>query len=153
MSAPINHPAVRAYRRAMLPVYLAAAEAGAADRQFDGGEWSDALHDEAVLAAEWAMAERIAPRFGLPAHALIDQAETAAAVEGDRAMAALMGWEREANPRDSAAERALQIIRDAEFALGRVLSNGQRADLLLDNMPALKSSADAFALLQSLGGF
>lgn len=91
ITGPVCHPAVRAFRRAMRPVREARALAAWADRGFDGGEWSDALHDEAGMAEERAMAAAIAPRFGLSADGLLDHYEEAAYVEGERAMAARFG--------------------------------------------------------------
>jgi hypothetical protein len=82
----ILYPAVRAFNHAIQPYALAAAIGSDADRQFDGGEWSDAQHADAWERTQRQVALRVGRRFNLAPSELLDMAELAINVEHDHFM-------------------------------------------------------------------
>lgn len=86
-----NFPAIRALRGALnRDEHLKAQEEGArADRQFDGGEWSDAWHAQTFQDITTAIAWRVAARFQMNGDDLLYQMQVAEHVELDYVVAAI----------------------------------------------------------------
>jgi hypothetical protein len=81
-----NHAAIRALTHAFSRSERLKAqdEGAAADRQFDGGEWSDGFHADTMKVLELTIAARVASRFGMSARELMDQYVCASMDQGWR---------------------------------------------------------------------
>jgi hypothetical protein len=72
-----NYPAVRAFNRVFAPIARGIVQQACVDAQFDGGEWSGAIHANLFREAELHIAYRVGYRFGLTARQLLAQVEAA----------------------------------------------------------------------------